>query len=153
MAVSSIEQRYEDFFEAPLRTLLVDHQLSSTEQGDNGRWHGFRAEIRDVDYRIAFLRGEKSAVRIVIDSSDDVWNKSLFDGLLERRESIEAGISASLDWEYIEGRRRCIISAVGAGDIADPKETWIAMQDWMVDRLLEFRRVFEPHLQELAGGL
>ena len=151
MAISETEQRYRDFFQIPLQTLLADHRLSSVEEGDGGRWHGFSSGFSGVLYRIAFLRGEKPAVRVVIDRNDRDWNRCLFDGLSERRETIQAAISDSLEWDYIEGRRRCIISAVRDGNIADSRETWQETQDWMVNRLLAFKRVFTPHLQELVG--
>ena len=150
MAISDTEQRYRDFFQIPLQTLLADHQLSSVEEGDGGRWHGFSSGFSGVLYRIAFLQGKKPAVRVVIDRNDRDWNKRLFDGLSERRETIESAISGSLEWDYIDGRRRCIISAVRDGNIAASRETWTEMQDWMVDRLLAFKRAFTPHLQELA---
>ena len=150
MAIRGIEQRYEDFFQVPLRKLLMDHKLSSSTKGDGVRWHGFSSGFSGVIHRIAFLRGKKPSVRIVIDRDDGGWNKRLFQKLSERREIIEVGISASLQRDYVEGRRRCVISTVGDGDISDPSETWKDMQDWMVDRLLGFKRVVGPHLQELV---
>ena len=150
MADLGKEQRYREFFQIPLQTLNVEHRLASTETG-GGRWHGFSSGIPGVIYRIAFLHGDQPAVRIVIDRSDREWNKRLFDQLSERRESIEAGISGQLDWDYVEGRRRCIVSLVRDGSIAAPPETWPEIQQWMVDRLLAFKRAFTPHLQELVN--
>lgn len=150
MAISGIEQRYGDFFEGPLRILVATHQLDSLKRGEGGRWHGFDSGHSGVIYRIAFLKGTTPSVRIVIDSNDRTWNQRLFHRLEERRRAIEAEIGAPLEWDYKEGRRRCIIYTVGDGDIADPRGTWVGMQDWMVDTLLAFRRVFGPRLAELV---
>lgn len=70
--------------------------------------------------------------------------------LKERRRTVEAEIGARLEWDYKEGRRRCIIYTVGDGNIADPRGTWVGVRDWIVDTLLAFRRVFGLHLAELV---
>ena len=150
MTISQREQRYQEYFETPIGTLQAEHDLFSNATGDGGRWHGFATDIPGVSYRIAFLLGEQPAVRIVIDRSDHEWNRWLFDRLFEFREAIQAEIPDPLVWDYVEGRRRCIVSVIRDGSIADPRETWPEMQTWMVDRLLAFKRVFTPHLQELV---
>ncbi|MYC33941.1 MAG: DUF4268 domain-containing protein [Chloroflexi bacterium] len=150
MPFSEIEQRYEDFFQLPLHNLGMDHELFSVEKGGGGRWHGFSTGFSGVLYRIAFLQGEKPAVRIVIDLSDREWNHRLFHRLSGRRDAIEAHLSHPLEWDCVEGRRRCIVSVVREGSIADPRETWPELQQWMIEWLLAFKRVFTPHLQELV---
>jgi hypothetical protein len=150
MAISEREQRYDEFFRTPLDTLHVEHWLADVERGDGGRWYGFSSDLRGILFRIAFVRGKNPAVRLVIDRDDADWNRWLFDTLSQRRQSIESDISATLDWDYVGGRRRCIISDVRHGDIDDPQDTWPEMQSWMIERLLAFKRVFGPHLRELA---
>ena len=47
-------------------------------------------------------------------------------------------------------RRACRISVVRDGSIGDAPETLEELQDWMVEQLLAFKRVFTPHLAELV---
>ena len=54
------------------------------------------------------------------------------------------------EWERLDNRSACRISQVRNGKIDDDPETLAELQHWMVDRLLKFKRVFEPHLAELV---
>ena len=70
---------------------------------------------------------------------------------MERKESFETILEESLEWERLEHRQGCRISAVRDGSIDDDPETLDELQEWMVERLLAFKRVFTPHLRELAA--
>ena len=90
-------------------------------------------------------------VEVYIDRGDHDVNKQLFDALEDRKELIESGIPGEWEWERLDNRRACRISAIRAASIDDDRETLEELQDWMVNRLLAFKRVFTPHLQELVG--
>ena len=150
MAISEKERRYDEFFQLPLATLHAEHRLASSKRGDGGRWHGFSSGASGVIYRIAFIQGRNPAVRLVIDRNQSDWNRWLFHTLSQRRQTIESDISRELEWDYVANRRRCLISRLGYGEFGGPQETWPEMQSWMVDGLLEFVRVFDPHLRELV---
>ena len=64
--------------------------------------------------------------------------------------AIELELDESLKWERLDNRRASRIAAVRAGSIDDDQETLEQIQDWMVDRLLKFKEVFGPYLDELA---
>lgn len=68
---------------------------------------------------------------------------------MERRESIESDLSESLEWERLDNRRASRISVAREGGIAD-EETLEEIKNWMVEKLLDFRRVFGPILDEVA---
>ena len=62
---------------------------------------------------------------------------------------MESELKASLEWERLEDRRASRISIRRLGSIDDDRETLKALEGWMVDKLLDFRRVFGPRLAEL----
>ena len=77
-------------------------------------------------------------------------NKNLFERLSEARERIESEIGESLEWDSVDDRKACRILATRPGHINQDQQTLEHIQDWMVDRLLKFKEVFGPRLNELT---
>ena len=69
---------------------------------------------------------------------------------MERKEPIESELSESLAWERLDGRRASRIAVVRQGSIDDDPETLKEIEDWMIDKQLDFKRIFGPRLDELA---
>ena len=84
---------------------------------------------------------------------DRDWNKTLFDQLLERQTDIESEVGEELEWERLDDRKASRIAVVRQGSIDDDEDTLEEIQDWMVDRLLKFKEVFAPRLDELTVNL
>ena len=68
---------------------------------------------------------------------------------MEQKEAIESELSESLEWERREDTRFSRIAASREGSIDDDQETLKEIENWMVDKLLDFKRVFGPRLNEL----
>ena len=82
--------------------------------------------------------------------SDRERNKQIFDVLEEQKEAIELKLEELLDWERLDDSKASRISVRRQGSIDDNPDTLEELQDWMVEKLLDFKRVFGPKLQELA---
>ena len=146
---------YRDFFQTLLDTSREEHRFTTARRpiSHHGRyqnWYGFASGFRGIIYRAAFPRN-KASVELYIDFPDGDSNARLLDGLKERKEQIEATLEASLEWDSRENRRFVSVAVTREGTINDAPETLEDIQDWMVDRLLAFKRVFTPHLQELVA--
>ena len=67
----------------------------------------------------------------------------------DQKESVESELKVSLEWERLDSRRASRISIRRLGAIDDDEETLKALEDWMIEKLLDFRRVVGPRLAEL----
>ena len=103
-----------------------------------------------VQYGATFAQEKRARIEVYIDNTDRDWNKILFDRLMERKEPIESELSESLAWERLDGRRASRIAVVRQGSIDDDPETLKEIEDWMIDKQLDFKRIFGPRLDELA---
>ena len=82
------------------------------------------------------------------------WNERLFDKLEERKETIESKLGESLFWDRMNGsdggepRMACRIALYRDGTI-DDEDMLDEIREWVIDRLLAFKQVFEPELESL----
>ena len=84
-----------------------------------------------------------------IDRGEGNVNNEIFLRLLSQRTAIELDLSGDLEWEHLEGLRACRIAIVRVGSIDDDQDTLDEIRVWMVNHLLEFKRVFDPYLGDL----
>ncbi len=149
-AETGLGKRYRAFFQPVLDTLHREHQFSRREARKTS-WYLFSAAPGlGASFGVSFARDGRPRVEIYIDKGDKDWNKRLFDYLEERREKIEPKVNGNFVWERLNARRACRISTVRQGSINDDDETLQEIREWMIDRLLAFKRVFGPILAELA---
>ena len=145
------EERYRGFFQKLLDTLREDHNVTNARKGQPQNWYYFSAgHGQRVQYGADFASGERARVYAYIDNTDRDWNKRLFDQLLDLKNDIESNIGEELEWERLDERRASRIAVVRQGTINDDEETLDEIRDWMVRRLLKFKQVFGPRLDELA---
>ena len=143
--------RYEAFFQQ-LIDALRERKFTSARKGQPQNWYSFSGgHAQRVQYGAVFAQGNKAMVNVYIDNGDRDWNKSLFDRLVEQRQSIEAELSESLEWERLDHRRASRIAILRQGTIDDDTETLKEIEGWMIAKLQDFKRVFGPRLDELAA--
>ena len=87
-------------------------------------------------------------MELYIDSGEQERNKRIFDRFEEQKEVFESALGETLVWERLDNRRASRISIRRPGSIDDP-EILGELQSWMVEKLLDFKRVFGPKLAEL----
>ena len=146
-------ERYQNFFQEIRDTLEKDNRLIGLGRTQPRNWTDFASGYRGVWYGAAFSSGGRVHVAISIDrgAASLDWNESLFDSLRERKVIIESELAEQLVWDQREGRRAYRMLLRKEGSIYDDPESLEKLRDWMVDRLLAFKRVFTPHLQELVA--
>ena len=142
---------YRGFFQKLIDTLREDHSFTNRSKGQPQNWHYFSAgHSQRVQYGADFPSGGKARVFVYIDNEDRDWNKRLFDRLHELKDAIEADLGEALEWERLDERRASRIAVVRQGAIDNDEETLEEIREWMVGRLLKFKKVFGPRLDELA---
>lgn len=95
------------------------------------------------------IRMHDSGLDLSIYRQDAAENKRLFDTLFERKEEIERVFGGPLEWDrYNQGRGSFIrYRLVGGGLLA--RESWLEIQDRMIETIVRFQKALEPAIQEL----
>ena len=142
-------ESYRTFFQDLVDRLREQHQFTNARRGQPQSWFSFTSGFAGLGYNSSFARGRRARVELYVDSGEKESNEQLFDGLMKKRESLERELGESLEWERLDEKRACRISAVRPGSIDDDEKTLEEIRDWMIDRLLKFKEVFGPRLAEL----
>ena len=146
-SVSEKNRRYKVFFQELIDAL---RELGFTNARKGQPLNSYYFSARHVQYGAIFAQGKRARVEVYIDNADRDWNKTLFDQLMGRKESIESELSESLEWGRLDGRRASRIAIVRQGSIDDDQEALEDIKNWMIDKLRAFKRVFGPMLDELV---
>ena len=148
--ISDKNLRYRAFFQQLVDTLR-ERGFTNARKAQPTSWfnfssgHGVRAQ-----YAACFSQGARARVEVYMNAERDA-NKRLFDRLLERKEAIEAELGETLDWQRLDHRQASRIAIDRAGSVDDDKEALETIGSWMSEKLLNFKSVFGPHLNELAN--
>ena len=147
------QERYREFFQNLIDTLREEHSFTGARKAQPMSWYSFSAgHAQRVRYGANFHR-EGARVEVYIDNGDHDWNKEIFDQLSDRREEIQSAVQGGFEWNWdrLDARRASRISVERSGSINDDQKTLDEIHEWMVKNLLEFKRVFGPHLAELVN--
>ena len=153
----SLSEKYREFFQPIVDELREKHQFTKRRKVQPRNFCDFASGHGRVVYGAnfhgrTFHKGVCIAVCVYIKSSDEEWNKHLFDKLEERKKSIESRLGfGKLDWARLDDddTLACRISALRDGTIEDASKNPEEIRGWMIDRLVAFRRVFGPILDGL----
>ena len=145
---SDKDRRYEEFFQR-----LVDHlrERKYTNRRIKSKPYRcvFSTEYGRVRYRAVFSQGNRAKVVVNIYSPDKDSNKTLFDQLKEQKEAIESDLTFPLEWDRMDSNIPSRISISRQGNIDDDQESLEEIDNWMTDKLFNFKHVFDPRLEEL----
>ena len=145
-------ERYREFFQPLIDTLREKHKFTNVRKAQPQNWYSFSAGYgQRITYGANFTGQKQARIEVYIDDGDNERNIQLLERLEEHRDQIESALGETLDWQRLETRRACRIALDRPGSIEDDADTLTEVQDWMVDRLLKFKHVFEPRLSELLG--
>lgn len=73
-------------------------------------------------------------------------DKSLFDSLLEHKNEIEQSVEQTLDWDRLEGKKACVISASIPGLNFNKQDNYPELMNKAIDMVLSFRDAFKPFI-------
>ena len=145
-------ERYRSFFQRLIDSLREDHKFTTAKLAQPQNWYSFAAGFGKLfKYSANFTKDDQARVEVYIDSDDPDKPRALFDGLMQYRERIEDELGFKLDWQPLEDRRACRVATVRSGTIDDSDDVLEGVHDWMVARLLDFRRVFDSYFQVVVA--
>ena len=148
--VSERQERYRVFFQKLIDTMREQHKFTEARVGRAQSWYRFASGFSGITYGANFTHERIARVQLYIGRNDKGWNEDLFDWLSEQKVSLEAALDDTLLWQRLDNRIACRISVTCPASIYDGDEALVKTEEWMVERLLKFKAVFEPRLEELV---
>ena len=132
---------------------------------DRLREHGLRAkrvfkryirvssDFPEINYYVNMTGGARAkpvGVYLEIDTADPAINERVFSSLEADKEDIEAELGEDLEWKRQE-KLQIIILRGKEASIDDPSEKLDETMDWILDRLLKLKQVFDPRLKKIVS--
>ena len=130
--------------------LRENYQFTKAKKAQPDSFYEFSSGFAGVRYSVSITKKGPAWTYLYLDNGDKDWNEFIFDQLVKHKETIELDLSQSLDWKRMDDNQACSISTDRPGSIDDDEETLEEIREWMIDRLLAFKRVFGPILTELV---
>jgi Domain of unknown function (DUF4268) len=96
------------------------------------------------------IQKRNAGVQLVIEGPDAGQNHALFGALERERDEIEKAFGDSLDWDRIEGRKRCTIGKALPGGYQEDRERWPEIQDDMVEAMIRLEAAIKPQLERVS---
>ena len=151
--LSELGQQYRHFFQGLVDKIGTGPEIPRTGNPTGKSWQSFRTGFAGFGYATSFSAkdGGRAQVEVYIDCGDKAQNEERFDQLESQRTEIESEVGGKFDWERLEHRRACRISAVRPGSIRDHQKNLDEIRDWMIEKLPAFKKTFGPRLAELGG--
>ena len=147
---SELGEKYREFFQPLMDALREEYQFTNARRAPTDTFYEFSSKFTGVRYSVSITKKGPARTYLYIDNGDKDRNELLFDQLMERKGAIEADLGESLDWRRLENYRACRILTERQGSIYDDDESLKETREWMIERLLAFKRVFGPILAELV---
>ncbi|WP_049757145.1 DUF4268 domain-containing protein [Ammonifex degensii] len=146
------QEAYRQFFTGVLEKLRERFPgLTAARKGLPQSWLSIGAGRTGFNFAVAFARDGKLRVELCIDLGSLEHNKEAFDLLYAQREEIEKEVGQALSWEELPRARR--IAVYTDGTVEEPPERLNQLQDWAVEMLGRFARVFRDRIAALPKGL
>ncbi len=151
-AISERGERYRLFFQKLIDTLREEHKFTGARKAGPENWYSFSAGYgAGLTYGANFTRDKRARTEVYIDVGSGEANLLLLRSLEEHKAQIESELGQALEWEPLENRRACRVSAFILGSIDDDEETLAKIHNWMSANLLRFKKAFDPHLRRELG--
>lgn len=124
------------------------HPHASVSAGTDS-WLGAGSGRSGVHFTYT-IRQRDAAAQLILESPDGDANAAIFEALEGDREAIEAEFGGPLEWDRVEGRKRCFIGVtLAGGGYRDDEERWPEIQRAMLDVMLRLDKTLRPRIQSL----
>ncbi len=145
------DEKFREFFQPLVDTLRDDHKFTNKTKAATKQWESFSSGHARLRYNLV-IRKKTCQVELYITRSDKDLNKEIYDDLHEQKDAIESEIGKPLHWQRLDNRIASRISIIRDGGI-DDEDMHDEIREWMVDRLLKFKEVFDPKLGPILAEL
>lgn len=147
--ISEKGEKYRQYFQGLIDILREKHHFTGSKVGQAQNWFAFSSGYPDFCYSTSFVAKNRIRVEVYLDSGLAETNNDNFDCLFSKKEQIAQQFEEPVSWEPMEGRRASRIAVYRDGSIDNDADTLKEIQEWVIDRLLQFKKVFGHGLQSI----
>jgi hypothetical protein len=120
--------------------------ISPTERA----WIGTNAGKPGLTF--AYVLSQHSGrVELFIGGPSEETNLSIFNKLLAHKDEIETVYGGPLDWQPLEGRKRCRICERLEGIGYRDEDRWDELQERLIDAMIRLEKALRPYIAQLAN--
>lgn len=136
-----------EFWKALLENLKTEIPAYKNISPSKKSWLGTTLGKSGLEYNFV-TKMEDSRVELYIDPGNRDKNKSIFDTLYKRKESIEKEFGGILEWQRLDdGRASRIYHPVSAGLLQ--RENWAQTHAILIDAMKRLQKTLQPELNNL----
>lgn len=147
--LSPKQEAYQLFFTELLEKLKKKYPgITAAKKGLPQNWLAIAAGRSGFEFGAAFVQNGRFRVELYIHGK---YSTHAFDFLREKREEIEEEFGQPLSWEELPRGRR--VGLYTSGSIEQPPESLSRLQDWAVEMLGQFNKVFRPRILAMPKEL
>lgn len=146
--ITEQQRRYLEYFQGLIDVLRTEHSFTKAMKGQPQNWFSFSSGINGLQYSTSFARGERVRVELYIDTNDYERNKQIYHELLSQSSEIQKAFTEQIEWEELTDRRASRLAIYRPGSINDDSTTLGDIRDWAISRLLLFKQVLEPRIEQ-----
>ncbi len=146
-------ERYREYFQKLIDELRDVHHFTGARKAQPQGWCSFSSGISGISYGTSFAQKDRARTEIYIDFGEGARNKHFFDLVQAEADQLEKEFGEKISWERLDDRRACKIAVYRPGSIEAEADELQQIQEWAVQRLLRFKRVFGPRLGEWLSDL
>lgn len=151
--VSKKMEAYRLYFQELIDVLREKHKFTNARKGQPQSWYTFSSGHSGIYYGACFALANRARVELYIDQGDTDKNKALFDWLFQDKADIESELGSELEWERLDEKRSSRVALYTSGTIESDDETKRQLQNWMLNNLLKFKKIFDKRLKQFLNQL
>jgi hypothetical protein len=146
--VSKKGEAYRQYYQPLIDELRDKYKFTNAKIGQPQNWYSFSSGVAYASFGAVFRSNNRVSVEVYIDYGDFESNKSLFDWLCKRKDTIELQLGFPVKWDRLDEKQACRISVEQSGNIQSSAEELEQIRKWQIEKLLTFKKVFGPLLKE-----
>ena len=151
--ISERMEAYRSFMQKLIDELREKHKFTGARVAQPQSWYLYSSGFNGINYGSSFAQGKRVRAEVYIDQGDREKNKKLFDWLKEQQDLIETEFREALEWERLDEKRTSRIAIYRSGTIDDDEKELASVHEWLIGRLLKFKKVFPSYLKKAAKSI
>ena len=144
---------YQAFLQVLVDEMREKHRFTNARRASPVNWYTFSSGTSGIGYSASFAQGGRVRAEAYLDLGDEALNKKLFDELAGNKVALETEFGEPLSWERLDSRRASRVATYRAGSIESSPDEVREIREWLVDRLLRFKKVFGRRIAEIVDRL
>jgi hypothetical protein len=139
----------EAFWASLLERAKSHSRLHSGVSAGTDTWLSAGSGRSGIHYTYV-LRQHDTDVELRIEGPGEAENHEIFEALCQHRVEVEEEFGESLEWNLVEGRKKCSIKRnLPAGGYRADQAAWPEIQDSMIDAMIRLEGAVKPRIAAL----